>query len=79
MSRKKISGCVNAMRQYRKKEKIFLKNSLSLDIDDFRSKGWMSIEITGCFLTGRTTLTSIFKKILIHNTYNCSVVGSCQN
>jgi hypothetical protein len=33
---------------------VFPKNSLSLDIDDFRLKGWMSIEITGCFLTGRT-------------------------
>ncbi|MGD1154119.1 MAG: hypothetical protein ABR911_14750 [Syntrophales bacterium] len=52
MSRKKISGCVNAMRQYRKKEKIFLKNSLSLDIDDFRLKGWMPVKITGCFLSG---------------------------
>jgi len=53
MSRKKISGCVNATCQYRKKEKMFPKNSLSLDIDNFRSKGWMSIEIPGCFLTGR--------------------------
>jgi len=54
MSRKKVSGCVNAMRQYRKKEKIFLKNSLSLDIDDFRLKGWMPVKITGCFLSGRS-------------------------
>jgi uncharacterized Fe-S radical SAM superfamily protein PflX len=27
----------------------------------------------------RNILTSIFKKILVHNTYYCSVVGSCQN
>jgi hypothetical protein len=53
MSREKISGCVNAMRQYRKKEKIFLKNSLSLDIDDFRLKGWMPVKITGCLIPGR--------------------------
>ena len=44
--KKKISGCANAMRQYSKQEKIILKNSLSLDTDDFRSKGWMSVEIT---------------------------------
>jgi hypothetical protein len=47
---------VNAMRQYRKKEKMFPKNSLSFDIDDFRSKKWMSIEITGCFVAGSKSL-----------------------
>jgi hypothetical protein len=47
MSRKAILGCVNATRQHRKKAKMFPKNNLSLDIDDFRSKVWISIEITG--------------------------------
>ena len=52
--KKKISGCANAMRQYSKQEKIILKNSLSLDTDDFRSKGWMSVEITVSSLSGRS-------------------------
>jgi hypothetical protein len=46
MSRKK-SQDVNAMRQYRKREKISFKNNLSLDIDDFRLKGWMPAKIAG--------------------------------
>jgi hypothetical protein len=52
MSRKK-SQDVNAMRQYRKREKIFLNNSLSIDIDDFRLKGWMPVKIARCFVSGR--------------------------
>ncbi len=42
------------MRQYRNKEKIFLKNCLSLDIDNFRLKGWMLVKITGRFVTRRS-------------------------
>jgi len=41
------------MRQYRKKEKISFKNNLSLDIDDFRLKGWMSAKIAGRLTSGR--------------------------
>jgi len=52
MSIKEILGCLNATRQYRKK-KMFSKNNLSLDIDDFRSKVWISIEITGCSFQGK--------------------------
>ena len=53
------------MRQYRKKEKIFLKNSLSLDIDDFRLKGWMPVKITGCFLSGSYTYYNLIFLLML--------------
>jgi hypothetical protein len=58
MSRKEISGYVNAMRQYRKKEKISFKNNLSLDIDDFRLKGWMPAKIAGRLTSGRSRVSA---------------------
>jgi len=44
---------VNAARQYGKQAKMFPENSLSLDIDDFRSNWLIIFKITGRSLAGK--------------------------
>jgi hypothetical protein len=48
-------------------------------LKDYHLKSGMMIWLFALKTLGRTALTSISKKISVHNTDYCSVVGSCQN